>query len=250
MTTKTATHAHEAPAADKLLAAGVHYAFSRSRRHPSVRPFIFGTKNGVEIFDVEQTRDRLGRAADFLAAVAASGKPVVFVSGKKEIARLVKAAAEASDSAFVVGRWIGGTLTNFEAVQKRISLYHDLREQREKGELAKYTKKERLLIDRKIEALEESFGGIANMRVRPGAIVVVDPKREAIAVEEASKTKVPVVALANADCDLAKISYPIPGNDAAIASVELILGCLADAVKAGKLELAQKPAAPTAPSAV
>ena len=249
MTAKTAATAKGAPSVEQLLSVGAHYAYSRSRRHPSARPFIFGTKEGVEIFDIEQTRDALGKAADFLAAVAAAGKPVIFVSGKKEIARLVKAAAESAESPYVVGRWIGGTLTNFEAIQKRISLYHELREQREKGELAKYTKKERLLIDRKIEDLEESFGGISQMRTRPGAIVAIDPKREHIAVTEAMETRVPVVALANADCDLAKVGYPIPGNDSAIAAVELVLGCLAEAVKVGKAELAAKPALTAAPAA-
>lgn len=248
MTTNTSAAAKPAavPAVDALFSAGLHYAYSRSRRHPSARPFIFGAKNGVDIFDLETTREALAKAADFLAGVAAAGKPVVFVSGKKEIARLVRDAAAAADSPYVVGRWIGGTLTNFEAVQKRIALFHDLREKREKGELAKYTKKERLLIDRKIEDLEASFGGIAQMRVRPGAIVVVDPKREHIAVTEAGKTKVPVVALANADCDLSKVAYPIPGNDSAIASVELVLGVLAESVRAGKAVAAAKPAAPVA----
>ena len=108
MTAKTAATAKGAPSVEQLLSVGAHYAYSRSRRHPSARPFIFGAKEGVEIFDIEQTRDALGKAADFLAAVAAAGKPVIFVSGKKEIARLVKAAAESAESPYVVGRWIGG----------------------------------------------------------------------------------------------------------------------------------------------
>jgi small subunit ribosomal protein S2 len=149
---------------------------------------------------------------------------------------------------FVVGRWIGGTLTNFEQVQGRISRLIQLRDEREKGELAKYTKRERLTIDREIESLEERFGGLVTMRSRPGALIVIDPKREHIAVAEANATKVPVVALANADCNMTLVSHPIAGNDASVASVELVLKFLSQAVTAGlKVARAAKPeAAPAA----
>jgi small subunit ribosomal protein S2 len=233
------------PAIDSLFEVGLHYGYSRSRRHPSARPFIFGQKDGSDIFDLEGTRAALERAAAFVAEVASSGKQVLFVSGKTEIGRLVREAAEAAEMPFVVGRWIGGTLTNFEQVQSRISRLIQLREEREKGELAKYTKRERLTIDREIESLEERFGGIVTMRSRPGAVVVIDPKREHIAVAEANATKVPVVALANADCDMTLISHPIPGNDASVASVELVLKFLSQAAAAGRAAArAAKPAEP------
>jgi small subunit ribosomal protein S2 len=231
------------PAIDHLFEAGLHYGYSRSRRHPSARPFIFGQKDGGDIFDLEETSKALARAAAFIAEVSASGKQVLFVSGKTEIGRLVQAAAEAAEMPFVVGRWIGGTLTNFEQVQGRISRLIQLRDEREKGELAKYTKRERLTIDREIEGLEERFGGIVSMRSRPGAVVVIDPKREHIAVAEANATKVPVVALANADCDMTLISHPVPGNDASVASVELVLKFLSQAAAAGRaVARAAKPA--------
>ena len=228
---------------DQLFEAGVHYGYSRSRRHPSARPFIFGQKDGGDIFDLETTGKALERAAAFVAETAAAGKQVLFVSGKTEIGRLVREAAEAAEMPFVVGRWIGGTLTNFEQVQVRISRLIQLRDEREKGELAKYTKRERLMIDREIDRLESRFGGIVTMRSRPGAVVVIDPKREHIAVAEANGTKVPVVALANADCDMALVSHPIAGNDASVASVELVLKFLSQAAAAGvAIARAAKPA--------
>lgn len=239
-------HTPAAPAIEQLFEVGLHYGYSRSRRHPSSRPYLFGMKDGGDIFDLESTRKALESVAAFVASVAASGKQVLFVSGKTEIARLVREAAEAAEMPFVVGRWIGGTLTNFEQVQVRISRLIQLRDEREKGELAKYTKRERLTIDREIDALESRFGGIVTMRSRPGAIVVIDPKREHIAVAEASATKVPVVALANADCDMTLVSHPIPGNDASVASAELVLKFLADAVVAGRAAAASAAAAAAA----
>jgi small subunit ribosomal protein S2 len=237
-----------APAIDQLFEVGLHYGFSRSRRHPSARPFLFGQKDGGDIFDLELTRAALDKASAFVAEVAAAGKQVMFVSGKTEIGRLVREAAEACEMPFVVGRWIGGTLTNFEQVQQRVSRLIQLREEREKGELAKYTKRERLMIDREIESLEERFGGIVTMRSRPGAVVVIDPKREHIAVAEANATKVPVVALANADCDMTLISHPVPGNDASVASAELVLRHLSEAAAAGRAAFkAAKPEAPATP---
>jgi small subunit ribosomal protein S2 len=238
-----------APAIDSLFEVGLHYGFSRSRRHPSARQFIFGQKDGGDIFDLELTVAALDKAAAYIAEVVAAGKQVLFVSGKTEIGRLVREAAEACEMPFVVGRWIGGTLTNFEQVQGRVSRLIQLREEREKGELAKYTKRERLMIDREIERLEDRFGGIVTMRSRPGAIVVVDPKREHIAVSEASATKVPVVALANADCDMTLVSHPIPGNDASVAAAELVLRHLAAAAAAGRaVAKAAKPEVPATPA--
>ncbi len=231
------------PTMDHLFEAGLHYGYSRSRRHPSARPFLFGKKDGTDIFDLETTGKALERAAAFVAEVTAAGKQVLFVSGKTEIGRFVREAADAAEMPFVVGRWIGGTLTNFEQVQGRISRLIQLRDEREKGELAKYTKRERLTIDREIESLEERFGGLVTMRSRPGAVIVIDPKREHIAVAEANATKVPVVALANADCDMTLISHPIAGNDASVASVELVLKFLSQAAAAGAaVARAAKPA--------
>lgn len=235
------------PSLDNLFEVGLHYGYSRSRRHPSSRPFIFGQKDGSDIFDLEETSRSLARAAEFVAELTAAGKQVLFVSGKTEVGRLVREAAEAAEMPFVVGRWIGGTLTNFEEVQRRVSRLIQLREEREKGELAKYTKRERLMIDREIEKLEERFGGIVTMRSRPGAVIVIDPKREHIAVAEANSTKVPVVALSNADCDMTLVSHPIPGNDASVASAELVLRFLSQAAAAGLAAArAAKPAAEAA----
>ncbi len=220
---------------DALFSVGAHFGLVKSRRHPSAKPFIFGAKNNVEIFDLEKTAVAIDRAKAFLASVAASGKQSLWVSGKSEAKAAIEKAASRIGQPMVAGRWIGGTLTNWKEIQKRISKYESRLAEKQKGELAKYTKKERLLIDREISNLQELFGGIVSMKEKPGVLVVVDPKKESIAVEEARQTGVPVVAIASSDCDLSLVDYVIPANDASLASVSLILEELATAYASGKV---------------
>ncbi|MDE1874804.1 MAG: 30S ribosomal protein S2 [Patescibacteria group bacterium] len=221
---------------DAMFKVGAHFGLSKSRRHPSTKPYIFGTKNKIEIFDLEKTNEALEKAKAFVASVAAAGKQALFVGGKSEVIAAVKAAAaKAGQQPMVAGRWIGGTLTNFGQIRKRIEKYENRLKEKEKGELAKYTKKERLLIDREVAKLETLFGGIVSMREKPGVLIVVDPKKEYIAVEEARQTGVPVVAIASSDCDISLVDHAVPANDSSAASSAFFLDELARAYAEAKV---------------
>src|SRR3989344_1638790 len=210
-------------AIDNMFTAGAHFAFSRSRRHPTIAPYIFGVKNKVEIFDLEKTQNLLGSAKDFIRNIAREGKVILFVGGKSEARNSVKNGALALGMPFVDGRWIGGTLTNFAQIRKRVEKLEKLTSEKEKGELAKYTKKERLLIDREIANLERFFSGIVSMKNLPSAIFIVDPKKENTAVKEAQDIGIPVIALAGSDCNVADIDYPIIGNDSSQTSIQFFV---------------------------
>lgn len=219
---------------EAMFQVGAHFGMSKARRHPSTKPFVFGIKNNIEIFDLEKTEQALEKAKAFVSSVAATGKQALFVSGKSEAIPAVKAAAMKAGQPSVAGRWIGGTLTNFVQIRKRIEKYENRLKEKEKGELAKYTKKERLLIDREIAKLETLFGGIVSMKDKPGVLIVIDPKKEFIAVEEARQVGVPVVAVASSDCDLSLVNYAIPGNDSSASSALFFLDELARAYVSGK----------------
>lgn len=220
------------PTIEKLFSVGAHFGYAPSRRHPSVSPFIFGQKGGVELFDLEKTDACLKEALGFIKSLAAERKTILFVSGKAEARESLKRAAERLGQPYCAGRWIGGSLTNWPEIKRRLSRLEELTSMREKGELAKFTKKERLLIDREIADLELMFGGLKGMQKNPDALVVVDPKAEAGCVAEANQLNIPVVALMNSDCDRAKVTYPIPGNDAAREAIHYILGEIADTYEA------------------
>ncbi len=222
------------PAIDAMFNVGAHYGFIKSRRHPTIKSFIFGVKNKVEIFDLDKTEAQLNTALEFIKSVAASGKQLVFVGSKSEARDAIKNAADRIAQPFVASRWIGGTFTNFEIIRKRVEKLLDLISQKEKGELNKYTKKERVMIDRDIERLTSLFGGITTMNTLPGAIFVADPKKEYIAVAEAIARKIPVVALSGADCDISIIKYPIVANDSSIASVAFFTDKVAEVYSQGK----------------
>jgi len=221
--------------------AGVHMGYARSRRHPSATPFIYGTKDRADVFDLEETARRLERAREFLAECARSGGAVLFVGGKSEVAAHLKATAEAIGAPYVAGRWIGGTLTNFKNIRKRVERLEKLLGERERGELGKYTKRERLLIDREIDELERRFGGIVSLTDLPRALFVIDTRHESTAVREANQLGIPVIALASTDCDFSQVQYPIPGNDTSVKSVKHVLERVAEAYQEGKRAAAQQP---------
>ncbi len=227
------------PKINELFKAGAHFGFVKSRRHPSSKPFIFGVKNKIEIFDLEKVKAELEKALKFIEDKASVGATVLFVGGKSEARKAVEKAGKELSMPFVSGRWIGGSLTNFTEIRKRINKMEDLMGQKERGELGKYTKKERLLIDREIENLNIYFAGLSNMKALPKMLVVVDPKKEHIAVSEAEKMKIPVVALAGSDCDLHSVEYAIPANDSSQASINFIIGEIVSAYKSGVAK--QKP---------
>lgn len=218
----------------EMFTAGAHFGYSRSRRHPSVKPFIFGTKNGIEIMDLEKTSVELERVKEFVKTLAKGGKQILFVGTKSESKKLVEDGAAAIDMPFVVERWVGGVLTNFSEIKKRVALLEDLRSKKEKGELAMYTKKERSLIDKDIERLERNFAGIVSMKDIPAAMFVVDPRKESIAIKEAQYMGIPVVALASSDCNLKEVDFAIPGNDSSVSSVSFFISQIVQAFKDGR----------------
>ncbi|MEI8339804.1 MAG: 30S ribosomal protein S2 [bacterium] len=219
---------------DAMFKAGAHFGFSKSRRHASTAPYIFGVKNKVEIINLEKTAELLEKAAAFVATLAAEGRQILFVGGKSEAHASVKNGALSIDMPYAAGRWIGGTITNFTEIKKRITKYETLLSQREKGELSKYTKKERLLIDRQIDKLEKLFSGLVVLKDAPKALFVVDPRKEEIAVAEAMSAGIPVIALAGTDCNISKIKYPIVANDSSVSSINYFISEITKAYKKGK----------------
>jgi len=218
-----------------LFKAGAHFGYSRSRRHATVKPFIFGTKNKVDILDLTQTAPILESALSFIRALGAQNKNILFVGGKPEIADVVREYAAKAGVPYVAGRWLGGTLSNFTEIKKRMNRMKELVDGRDQGTLAqKYTKKERLMIDREIARLEENFAGLATMDRLPDALIIVDTRREDNAVKEARGLGIPVVGIANSDCDLSLVSHPILGNDATRESVAFFLGQIVDAYQEGR----------------
>jgi small subunit ribosomal protein S2 len=219
---------------DELFKAGAHFGFGRSRRHPSTAPYIFGSKNRVDIFDLEKTQEGLQKACDFISALAANKSVILFVGGKNEAQEIIREEAEKTGMPYLAGRWIGGTLTNFPEIRKRIDMMLDLLSQKEKGELTKYTKKERLLIDRKIEKLQKMFGGIKEMTALPKALFIIDPRYEETALREAQNLKIPVIALCGSDNNVDGIDYPIMANDSNMASIKFFVEKIGESYNKGK----------------
>lgn len=217
-----------------LFDAGAHFGLGRARRHPSASSFLFGTKDRTDIFDLEETTRRLTSAQEFVSSTAQKGGQVLFVAGKHEAVRFVREAAEQVGAPYVAGRWIGGTLTNFKGIRKRIERLEKLMGERESGELEKYTKRERLLIDREIEELLRRFGGLVKMSTLPAALFVVDSRHENTAVREANQLGIPVVGLASSDCDFSLVQYPIPANDTSVRSIKLVVDSIAESYAEGR----------------
>jgi small subunit ribosomal protein S2 len=208
---------------DALRKAGLQYGYSRTRRHPSVKPFIEGNANGVDFINVESTKKQLEEAVAYLKTVSSAGKVILFVGVKPEICQIIKEVALSLNAPYIAERFIGGTLTNFSQMKKRIEKLHDLLKKKESGELAVYTKKEQLLIQRDIDRLDRDFGGISALTNLPAAIVIIDSRHELMCVKEAKLLHIPVVALSNTDCTIEGIEYPIVGNDGSVSSVRFVL---------------------------
>ncbi len=207
----------------QLMEVGAHYGYSRTRRHPSTKQFLFGTKQSNDIINLEHTIPQLDAALEFLKTVKQSGRQILFVGAKPEARDLVRAVGQATNMPYVENRWIGGTLTNWSVIKGRVDLLTDLEKKQEANALVYKTKKEKLLIERKIEKLKKTFSGIQNLGGAPGVLVVIDSKQEDIAVTEAMKVGVPVVALCNTDCNLGLVTFPVLANDTSRASIKLFL---------------------------
>lgn len=217
-----------------MFSVGAHYGYTRTRRHASVKPFLYGTKSRSDIIDLEKTVAQLDTAQEILKTLGATGKQVLFVGTKPEASAATKAAAESLGMPYVEVRWIGGTLTNEKQIKSRVTLLEDLTTKTEKNELIAKTKKEKLLLERKMEKLAKRFGGLANMKGLPAALVIVDSREENIAVTEANQLGIPVIAISNTDCDIRLVSYPIIANDANKKAIEWMLGKLVSAYKGDK----------------
>jgi small subunit ribosomal protein S2 len=219
-----------------LLEAGVHFGHQTRRWNPRMRSFIFTKRNGIHIIDLQQTVERLAVACDFVRETVASGKKILFVGTKKQAQETIEVEAKRCSMLYVNNRWLGGTLTNFPTIQGRIDHLVRLEEARERGEFERLLKKEALKINEEIERLNRNFGGIKEMTHLPGAMFVVDPTLEHIAVAEANRTGVPIVAMVDTNGDPDEIDYPVPSNDDAIRAVKLITGRIADAALEGLTE--------------
>lgn len=218
---------------EDLFSVGAHYAYSRSRRHPSAEPYIFGIKNRVEIFDLEKTEEEITEAESFFEEMGKKRKVILFVGGKNEARKPIKEHASRIGQPYVAGRWVGGMITNFSQINKRVQRLDELEEGKEKGTLDKYTKKERLLMDREVEDLKKNFEGIRNMEGVPCALFVVDIGKEHTAIKEARHKSIPVVAVSNSNCDLSKADISIPCNDSVQKSIDYIVSRLVDAYEEG-----------------
>lgn len=223
------------PGVDRLFGAGAHFAQLKSRRHPTMKPFIIGSKSKVELFDLALTDAQLAEAKKAIAALARDGKTVLFVGGKREVSDLVRVAAERIGAPYVDGRWLGGTISNFTEIKKRIDRLADLTAKRESGELNKlYTKLERIYIDREIDRLNDRLHGIRDLERRPDAMVIVDTRHEAHATKEARDAGIPVIGIMSSDCNLKDAAYPVAVNDASRQTVTLVLEELTSAFETGR----------------
>jgi len=226
----------------EMLGVGFQYGYSKGRRNPSVESYILTFKDKMAVINLEKSAQALKKAIDFLVDVTSQGGVVLWVGNKPEAKLAIKKTALALNMPFVAERWIGGTLTNFSEIRKRVNRLLEIKEEEQKGGLAKYTKKERLVIDKEKKDLERYFSGIVNMDKKPKVLVLIDPKDENTALREAKRLNLSVVALANTDCDIKDIDYPVVGNDYNSKSIDLFLKFLSEAVKEGKkrFELSSK----------
>lgn len=218
------------PTLEALLKAGVHFGHLKSRRHPRMEDFIFTTRKNISIVNLEKTVEQLERAANFLVSVRKSGKPILFVGIKKQTHDAVRSLALRLGEHYVIDRWLGGTLTNFNSIRTRAKYLNETEEKLARGEFQKYTKLERLKVGEELEKLERKVGGIRRMSTLPGAIVLADTKEADLVVKEAIKMGVPLVGLVDTNADPSSIDYPIAGNDDAVSSIRMVLGTLGRAV--------------------
>lgn len=227
------------PTLIEMLQAGMHFGHSANRWHPKMKSFIFGERNGIHILDLEKTQKLLEEALALIKEIASRGGIILFVGTKLQAKSIIEKYASACDMPYVTERWLGGTLTNFSQLKETLKRLKMLKDQREKGELKKYTKKEQLLLGREIEEMEEKIGGIQYLTRVPEAIFVVDIRNEKTAVKEAQVTHTKVIAMCDSNVNPDGVDAIIPSNDDAVKSIELICKLVCEAVKDGKAHAAK-----------
>ncbi len=218
---------------ERMFEAGAHFGYSRTRRHPSASPFLYGVKSGTDIIDLEKTCSHLAVVLEAVKEYVAKGKTILFVGTKPEARVAIEETAIALDLPYVTQRWIGGTLTNFSEIRKRVERLKALKTQKERGELNIYSKKERRDMEDEIVRLTRNFSGIVNLARIPDALFIVDPRHEETAVREAKKMGISLLALANSDCNMKEIDHPIPANDVSRSSISFFLDKIREAYKEG-----------------
>lgn len=226
----------------ELLKTGAHFGHQVSKWHPKMKPFLFGSRNGIHIINLEATVEKLKIALDAARDMTAKGGTIVFLGTKRQASGLVEKYAKACGAPYITTRWLGGTFTNFPEISKLIKKLNEYRAKRDAGGFDKYTKKERVVIDREIQDMERKVGGIASLTRLPEALFVVDVKHEKTAVEEANEKRVPIFAMLDSNVNPEDVAYGIPANDDAVKSIELITRLMSEAVAEGK-KLREKNAA-------
>jgi len=218
----------------EMLKSGVHFGHQTSKRHPKMEPYIYTQRSQINIINLEQTAIKLKEALDFVKEIASAGGVILFIGSKKQAKKIVEEAAKKCGMPYITSRWLGGTFTNFGNIVKLPKKLKDLEEKQTQGELEKYTKKEQLNFQREIARLREMVEGIKEMRKLPEAVYIIDVKKEKTALSEAGKKNIPVVAINDTNTNPAKVKYPIPANDDAVKSIEMITNLVAEAVIEGK----------------
>lgn len=225
------------PSLEEMLKAGAHFGHRTNRWHPKMKQYIFTSKNGIYIIDLKKTQEKLAEALEFMDKLVSEGKSILFVGTKNQVSEPMKKMAIAAGQPYIVGKWLGGYLTNFLIVKKSVKKYLDLIEKRDGGKLEKYTKKERLNFDREIKKLELRVGGLANLIKLPDALFIWDIKEEETAVKEARQKNIPIIAVCDTNVNPEEVNYPIPANDDATKTIQLILDSIEDTLVAAKKNL-------------
>ncbi len=225
---------------EKMFKAGAHYGYSKTRRHPSLAKFIYATKNKTDVIDLEKTNMMLERASEFMKGLGALGKTVLFVGTKPEAKEVTKSIAESLNMPYVNERWIGGTLSNFTEIKKRILELENYQKDVKEGSLDKYTKKERVVMAKKMEKLARYYTGLLGLKKNPDALFIIDARAEHIAATEGKDTGVPIVSLVNSDSNIKGIDYPIVANDSGIPSIKFFAQAIASAYTSGISSVPQK----------
>lgn len=227
-----------------LLEAGVHFGHQTRRWNPKMKPYIFTERNGIYIIDLQQSLELIKEAYNFVKDLVSDGKDTLFVGTKKQAEESIESEAKRCEMPYVSKRWLGGSLTNYQTIRKRIDYLKELKRMAEEGDFENLSKKEILKINKEKDKLEKNLGGIENMERLPGAVYIVDPRRERIAVREAMRMEIPIVSIVDTNCDPDEINLIIPGNDDAIRSISLITRIIADAALEGlelrKIRIAEK----------